>query len=120
MSIGHLTPPLCIGIMALAGWLSALGDESPMETFLRAFSKGESVTSWRVCTARSLRRRVAPRGSLQLVIDRANVLPVVGFSCLIAALVFRTQHAAVTHSTVVLLRLNPLLIASCSNSVRAD
>lgn len=75
-----------------------------------------------VCAQRGLcaGEQVAPRGSLRLVIDIAHVLPVVGLSCLIAALLFRTQHAAVTHSAVVLLRLNPLLIASCSNSLRAD
>lgn len=48
-----------------------------------------------------------------------SVLPPVGFPCLIATLVFNLQHAAVACSTVVLLNLNPLLIASCSNPLRA-
>lgn len=44
----------------------------------------------------------------------------VGFPCLIATLGFSIQHAVVACSTVVLLSLNPLLIASHSDSLRAD
>ena len=41
-----------------------------------------------------------------------------GFPCLIATLLFSLQHATVSCSIVVLLNLNPLLIASCSNPLR--
>ena len=55
----------------------------------------------------------------KLFTDVKNVLPPVGFPRLIATLVFSLQHAAVACSTVILLNLNPLLIASCSNPLRA-
>ena len=55
----------------------------------------------------------------KLFINMARVLPVVGFPCLIATLVFSLQHAAVACSTVVLHNLNSLLIASRSTPLRA-
>lgn len=51
---------------------------------------------------------------------RSRCFPAVALSCVVAAVGFSVQPAAATCSTVLLLRLNPLLIASRSNSLRAD
>jgi len=118
--IGHLTPALCIRIMALAGWLSPLWDESLTETFLHAFSKGQSVASWRL-----LHREVYAQGNsspklLAAIHWHSKCFTHCGFFLSNCHSGFQQSARCSYCSTVVLLCLNPLLIASCSKSLRAD
>lgn len=94
LSIGCLVPSLCLWRMGLAGWLSPHWDESQV-------ARLSSMLFW-VGVKPLVSVGPQGKGSVRLPAryssTPANALPTVGFSYLIAMLVFNIQHAAITCS----------------------